>query len=137
MDLCPPAFMQAVLTDFLREGHFALHIKRMRRRYRERRSVLVEALRSSLGEEFEILGEQAGMHLVVAFPPGLQDKLVARAAADVELWTMPLSWCYAGKPARQGLVLGYGGTNVSEIRAGVRRLQEVIRGVQGGRSKAS
>lgn len=126
MDICPPAFLQAALTDFLREGHFALHIRRMRRRYRERRHALVEAIRTTLGEEYRILGDQAGMHLVVELPPGLHDREVAKAAAEVELWTMPLSWCYAGRGLRQGLVLGYGGNTVVEIRAGVRRLAEVI-----------
>ena len=130
MDICPPTFLQAVLTDFLREGHFALHIRRMRRRYRERRSALVDAIREMLGEEFEILGEQAGMHLVVSLPVGLNDRDVARAASERELWTMPLSWCYARPSKRQGLVLGYGGSNVTEIRAGVKRLSEVIRGLR-------
>ncbi len=136
MDICPPTFLQAVLTDFLREGHFALHIRRMRRRYRERRSALVDAVRTMLGAEFEILGEQAGMHLVVALPPGLKDRDVARAAALVELWTMPLSWCYAGRASRQGLVLGYGGSTVAEIRAGVRRLTEVIHSLRGSKTAA-
>ncbi|MEO8359346.1 MAG: PLP-dependent aminotransferase family protein [Vicinamibacteria bacterium] len=136
MDICPPSFTQAVLTDFLREGHFALHIRRMRRRYDERRSALVEAIESILGPEFKVLGEQAGMYLVLEFPPGLDDRTVARAAADAQLWTMPLSWCYAGRASRQGLVLGFGGTSVSEIRVGVRKLQEVIRNVRGSKGKS-
>ncbi len=136
MDISPPTFLQAVLADFLREGHFALHIRRMRRRYRERRSALVDAIREMLGEEFEILGEQAGMHLVVSLPPGLNDKDVARVAGDQELWTMPLSWCYARPAKRQGLVLGYGGSNVAEIRTGVRRLSEVIRRLRSGNPAA-
>lgn len=134
MDICPPAFMQAVLTDFLREGHFALHIRRMRRRYRERRTALVDAIRTTLGEEFRVVGEQAGMHLVVELPAGLSDRAVAKAAAEVELWTMPLSWCYAGRSRRQGLVLGYGGSTVPEIRAGVRRLNDVVRSLRRARS---
>src|SRR5262245_21584139 len=135
MDICPPVFMQAVLTDFLREGHFALHIRRMRRRYRERRSVLVEAIRAVLGDEFKVLGEQAGMHLVVELPGGLEDQALAKAAGDVELWTMPLSWCYEGRPLKQGLVLGYGGSTVPEIRAGVRRLGEVIASLRSRRAR--
>jgi GntR family transcriptional regulator/MocR family aminotransferase len=131
IDICPPAFLQAVLTDFLREGHFALHIRRMRRRYRERRTALVDAIRATLGEEFRVLGEQAGMHLVVELPPGLSDRVVAEAAAEAELWTMPLSWCYAGRSVKQGLVLGYGGSTVPEIRAGVRRLSDVVAALRG------
>jgi GntR family transcriptional regulator/MocR family aminotransferase len=136
MDICPPAFLQAVLTDFLREGHFALHIRRMRRRYRERRTALVEAVRNTLGEEFRVLGEQAGMHLVVELPKGLSDRAVAKGAAEADLWTMPLSWCYVGRSQKQGLVLGYGGSTVPEIRAGVRRLNEVIQSARSGRSRS-
>ena len=136
MDICPPAFLQAVAADFLREGHFALHIRRMRRRYRERRTALVESIGTMLGDEFKVLGEQAGMHLVLELPPGLSDQAVARAATAVELWTMPLSWCYAGRGARQGLVLGYGGPTVPEIRAGVRKLADVIKSVRAGKVRA-
>jgi GntR family transcriptional regulator/MocR family aminotransferase len=136
MDLCPPAFLQAVLTDFLREGHFALHIRRMRRRYRERRTALVEAVRTTLGEEFKVLGEQAGMHLVVELPSGISDRAVAKAAAEAELWTMPLSWCYTGKSLKQGLVLGYGGSTVPEIRAGIRRLADVIQSIRAAPTRA-
>ncbi|MBX7187909.1 MAG: PLP-dependent aminotransferase family protein [Vicinamibacteria bacterium] len=135
MDICPPAFLQAALTDFLREGHFALHIRRMRRRYRERRAALADGLRGALGEGFRIVGDQAGMHLVVELPKGLRDREIAKAAAEVELWAMPLSWCYAGRALKQGLVLGYGGNTAPEIRAGVRRLEEVIRSIRGGRTR--
>jgi GntR family transcriptional regulator/MocR family aminotransferase len=92
-------------------------------------------LKAVLGPEFGIVGEQAGMTLVVEFPRGLDDRAVARAATEAELWTMPLSWCYSGRPSRQGLVLGFGGTSVAEIRAGVRRLQEIIHSVRSSKGK--
>jgi GntR family transcriptional regulator/MocR family aminotransferase len=126
MDICPPVFLQAVLADFLREGHFALHIRRMRRRYRERRGALVEAVRADLGDAFRILGDQAGLHLVVELPRGLSDRAIADAAPAADLFVMPLSWCYLGRAEKQGLVLGYGATRVSEIRPAVRRLAGVI-----------
>ena len=51
MDIFPPALYQAVLTDFILEGHFARHLRRMRLLYRERRDALVEALGKELGAE--------------------------------------------------------------------------------------
>jgi hypothetical protein len=47
-------------------------------------------------------------------------------AARRGLWVMPLSSCYLGDPTRQGVVLGFGGTDVSDISSGVRCLRTVI-----------
>jgi GntR family transcriptional regulator/MocR family aminotransferase len=124
IDDFPPTLYQAVLTDFLAEGHFARHLRRMRQLYRERRGALVEALRSEPG--LQVLGEGAGMHLTAVLEEGTQDRRIAERAAAQGLWTMPLSVCYLGEPARSGLVLGYGGTGIPEIAAGVRRLAALL-----------
>ena len=50
MDIFPPALFQAALGDFIAAGHFARHLRRTRQLYRERRSVLAEALRKELGQ---------------------------------------------------------------------------------------
>ena len=63
-DIFPPTFAQAVAADFIREGHFARHLRRTRALYRERRRALVDAIRSQLGEQLEVRGDEAGMHLV-------------------------------------------------------------------------
>lgn len=126
-DIFPPTFAQAVLADFLREGHFARHVRRMRSLYRERRDALVEALAEELGDELEVLGAEAGLHLTTTLPRGVRDREVATRAAAEGLWTMPLSSCAIGRASRQGLVLGYGGTDLPGIRDGVRRLRTLLR----------
>jgi GntR family transcriptional regulator/MocR family aminotransferase len=126
MDIFPPSLHQAVLADFLREGHFARHLRRMRLLYQERRGALVAAMASELDGALEVVGEAAGMHLVAALSRGARDRRVAHAAARRGLWVMPLSSCYLGSAARQGLVLGYGGANAAEIREGVRTLRSVL-----------
>ncbi len=130
MDIFPPTLYQAVLADFLSEGHFARHLRRMRQLYRERRDALVAAIRGELGDELEVLDGQAGLHLVATLTAkmdGTDDLALSREAARQGLWAMPLSSCYTGEPVRRGLVLGYGGTDVSEIPGGVRRLRDVLR----------
>lgn len=126
IDDFPPTLYQAVLTDFLAEGHFARHLRRMRRLYQERRGALVEALRVELGEELQVRGEGAGMHLTAVLGEGSQDRRLSERAAQEGLWAMPLSACYLGEP-RAGLVLGYGGAGLPEIREGVRRLSRLLR----------
>jgi len=65
-------------------------------------------------------------HLAVTLKNRLRDLPIAEGAARQGLWTMPLSSCFLGKPSRQGLVLGYGGTSVAEIPAAVQRLRRVV-----------
>jgi GntR family transcriptional regulator/MocR family aminotransferase len=67
------------------------------------------------------------MFLTATLPRGWSDLEVARRAAERDLWTAPLSEAYAGRPARQGLVLGYGSTPAERIDEGVVRLRDVIR----------
>jgi GntR family transcriptional regulator/MocR family aminotransferase len=124
MDICPPLLDSAVLADFIADGHFARHLRRTSLLYRERRATLVEALRTSL-PQLEITGAEAGMHLVAIWQ-GCGDRSIAENAARAGLRVMPLSSCYAGKPQKRGLVLGYGGVAASEIAPAVRKLRAVV-----------
>jgi GntR family transcriptional regulator / MocR family aminotransferase len=125
-DVFSSTLYQAVMTDFIREGHFARHIRRMRMLYMERRSELVKAIRAQMGDGIEVVGDQAGMHLVVLLPAGADDVAVSRKAAQRGICAMPLSACYLKPPVRGGLILGYGGTNAGQIQDGVRKLKMSI-----------
>jgi GntR family transcriptional regulator/MocR family aminotransferase len=114
---------QTVLTDFIQEGHLARHIRRMRMLYMERRKTLVSALRTQFGDTLDILGADAGMHVVALLPPGVDDVTVSRSAASQGIAALPLSSCYVNPPERGGLVLGYGGATLHQIREGVRQLK--------------
>lgn len=126
MDICPSHLHQAVLAEFIREGHFSRHLRRMRLLYSERRSVLVEAIREQFGSSLNILGGEAGMHLVVMLPDGLRDHEIASRAARRNLWLWPLSPSYMGKNKRQGFILGFGNATSAEIPEAVRRLKSLM-----------
>jgi GntR family transcriptional regulator/MocR family aminotransferase len=126
VDLFPPTFHQAVLADFIAEGHFARHLRRMRLLYRERRTALVAALRAELGEGCEVLGDQAGLHLVLALPGVKKDREVAERAGALGLRAMPLSSTYLGRAGRQGLVLGYSAVPARQMREAVRVLARAL-----------
>lgn len=125
MDVSSPTFLQAVLADFIREGHFSRHIRRMRSVYAERRDALIESVGKELGATAEIVGAQAGMHLATILN-GVADREVAERAARQNLWLAPLSSFYAHKAARRGFVLGFGSTSVDEIPAAVRGLRTCL-----------
>jgi GntR family transcriptional regulator / MocR family aminotransferase len=126
MDLGPPSFYQEVLADFIGEGHFVRHIRRMRVLYGERRSALVESIYEELGSTVKILGGEAGMHLTVTLPQGKRDWEIAERAARQNLWIWPLSPSYLGRGARPGFILGFGSTAVVEIPRAVRKLRKLL-----------
>ena len=127
-DIFSATLYQAVLTDFIGEGHFARHIRRMRMLYMDRRRALVNAIQIQMGDMLEVIGAEAGMHLVALLPRGTDDVAVSRKAAQRGISAMPLSICYLKPPTRGGLILGYGGANAHQIHDGIRKLRMSVQG---------
>lgn len=126
IDISPATFPQAVLAEFIRQGHFARHLRRMRRLYRERRDALVEALSERLDPAVTIRGGGAGLHLVVELPRSVDEEQVVARAAAAQLWTMPLSFCRYRASGPPGLVLGFGGVEARDMRREVGRLADLL-----------
>ena len=130
LDLTPPYLQQAVLNDFMREGHYARHIRKMRALYHERRTALVESLEREFGGEMAIWGAQAGMHLVAELRSEdreWDDVALATEAAKRRLWLWPLSPAYIGEKKRQGFILGFGNVEAGEIPAAVKVMRSVVK----------
>src|SRR5215204_414516 len=118
---------QLVLADFIGEGHFARHVRRMRRLYAGRQQVLLEAARSELGGLLDVKASGAGMHLIGWLPEGVDDRAASRAASDRGVEVTPLS-AYCLEPQRRGaLRLGYTGYTPEEIWTAARRLAKALR----------
>jgi len=90
--------------------------------YRERQAVLRAALQAGFGEGCPVLGGQAGLHLVLGLPASVPDVALAEAAQEQGLAPRPLSAYYVGAMPGNGLVLGYGLTDVARIPELVERL---------------
>lgn len=119
---------QAVLADFIAEGHFERHLRRMRTQNETRRSALLNALDNYLADRVSVTGTNAGVHLAVWLrdtEPAQVDDLIHRAAAvDVGIYSInPL---FYQPPPRAGLLLGYASLNIREINEGIRRLAQVL-----------
>lgn len=132
-DIFPPTLYQEVLTEFISRGHYARHIRRTRLLYAERRNVLIDAIRGEFGNQLEIAGGEAGMHVVLMLPKGSRDEEISARAARRNLWLWPLSSTYVGKAPHPGLILGFAGTTATEIPAAVRRLKQVLTQTREGR----
>jgi len=125
MDLGPPTFHQEVLADFIEQGHFERHIRRMRVLYGKLRRVLVDWIRRELGGMVEVVGDEAGMHVTVFLKTGQRDVELAERAARQDLSLWPLSFSYLGEP-RQGFILGFCATTAQEIPVAVRKLRNLL-----------
>jgi GntR family transcriptional regulator/MocR family aminotransferase len=102
---------QMAMTDFIREGHFSRHIRRMRAVYAERRKALAAAIRARAAGVLEVIGDDAGMGLVALLPTGVDDVKVVTQARQMGIPVNALSECYMSPPERGGLMLGYGYLN--------------------------
>ena len=121
-----PIFEQAILADFIAEGHFARHLRRMRTLYEKRQHFLVAEAENHLPGLLKISRANSGMHLIGWLAEGFDELQVAEKAAENGLNVTPLSsYCVETKlPA--GIILGYTGFNEQEIKEGVRRLKEIL-----------
>jgi GntR family transcriptional regulator/MocR family aminotransferase len=126
MDICPNHSIQAVMAAFIREGHFARHLKRMRKLYHERREVLVHELEQQFGSSCEIVGAEAGMHLTLLLGDKLQDQEAAKKAVQQRIHLSALSLSHVGSVVRPGFVLGFGNTPTSQIAHAVRVLKKIV-----------
>jgi GntR family transcriptional regulator/MocR family aminotransferase len=120
-----PLIDQAILADFLVEGHFARHVRRMREIYAERLGVLMESARTHLAGLLAISGLEAGLQTAAWVADGIDAQAAARAAAERDVEVTPLAWYTRGRRPRvirQGLHLGFAAVDVPEIRRGVRDL---------------
>jgi len=117
-----PLLEQAVLCDFITEGHFGRHLRRMRQVYAERLSVLLECARQSLAGLLEISGVEAGLQTAGWLSNGIDGERAAAAAAKRNVEVTPLSRYSVGRMAREGLQLGFAAVDAKEIRRGVREL---------------
>jgi len=91
--------------------------------YLDRRKTLTNAIDSQMKDMLEVIGAEAGMHLVGLLPRGANDVAVSRMAAQRGISAIPLSACYLTLPTRSGLILGYGGANSHQIRDGISKLR--------------
>jgi len=121
-----PILEQLLLASFLGEGHFERHLRRMRVIYRERRRVLVETLQEQLAGRVEVLGAEAGMHVMVRLLVDLDEAELVAKAASLGVAVYPARPCYLGPSPWPALVIGYAGMSEEQIRKGVELLGRAI-----------
>lgn len=107
---------QIALAQFIKEGHYSAHIRRMRLLYARRRAFLVSLIEQHLGKEaLNSFNSNAGLHLILNLPDGTDDIAVARSANDRGVLVRPLSQYYMGAERRSGLLMGFASVPEEEM----------------------
>ncbi|MDF3926339.1 PLP-dependent aminotransferase family protein [Pseudomonas putida] len=102
-----PSITQALVAEFVAEGHFARHIQRMRRLYNERRALTIEALERSLPKGMQVERSPGGMHLVLRLPEDVSDTALAEQVLARGMSVQALSRWAASSQRQSGLLLSF------------------------------
>jgi GntR family transcriptional regulator/MocR family aminotransferase len=123
-----PTVVQLALAEFISGGHFERHIRRARARNATRRAVMVEAIGAHLGEGVEIVGANAGLHIMLRLHrvPMRKVRELRHRAEEQGVGVYSAAPFYLEPPAGGALLLGYASLTEAEIREGIRRLGSVF-----------
>jgi GntR family transcriptional regulator/MocR family aminotransferase len=122
----PNAAVQRAVAEFLRDGHYLRHLRRMKRLYAARRELLLRCLRESASDSLT-MEATAGLAVVTLLPKSASDVDVAVRALPFGLAPAPLSPWYKQSAPRQGLLLGVTNLDERRLASDCRRLADLAR----------
>ena len=122
----PAAAVQRAVAEFLREGHYIRHLRRMKQLYAARREALLRCLGEVASDSIK-LQATAGLAVAILLPKSASDVDIASRALEFGLAPRPMSaWCMK-TPRQQGLLLCVTNLNERRLPADCRRLLELAR----------
>ncbi|WP_029585461.1 PLP-dependent aminotransferase family protein [Bradyrhizobium sp. URHD0069] len=122
----PVTPVQRAVAEFIREGHYLRHLRRMKRLYAARREAVLRCLREVASDSMKVQAT-AGMAVVTLLPEFASDVDIALRALQFGLAPVPLSPWYMHSPAPQGLLLGVTNLDERRLAADCRRLVQLAR----------
>jgi GntR family transcriptional regulator/MocR family aminotransferase len=122
-----PTPVQDALAEFIDDGHFAAHIRKMTRIYRSRRDRLVQALAAAAGAHLAIEPPAGGVQMLAHLDPRRDDRAISDRLAAAGVTARPLSPHFTGAIGGQGLFLGFAAWNESEIDDAAATIGRVLR----------
>ena len=117
---------QKILEEFIKGGYFERYLNKMRKHYREKHDLLLQEL-EPFREQFEISGENAGLHVLLKSKRKLTESALLAASEQEEIKVYGLSGALVDSKdseERSTVILGYGGLSLDEIKLGIERLKK-------------
>lgn len=119
-----PIIQQAVWL-FMKQGHFARHVRRMRRVYHVRHKTLIDAIREQFGDRARVIGDCSGMHLLLDVPGIATARLMELAELrGCRVYSPTKHWDTAGDCPPSYVMMGFAGLTEQQLKNGVERLKK-------------
>lgn len=118
---------QRTLAKFMEQGHWDRHVRRMRTIYKKKHDTLLRAVEQHFGSRAVVVGQGAGLHVVLQLSGNAPDEAEIVARAQLKgIRLFPFSGFYfTGKPDSMTLLLGFGGMPAGEIEPGIALLSQI------------
>ncbi|WP_299946687.1 PLP-dependent aminotransferase family protein [uncultured Microbulbifer sp.] len=120
-----PLLSQAVVSDFIAEGHFVRHLRRMCINYREKWNNFCQLIRKDLEPQAKLIVNSAGMHVVIA-TSNMDDIDLSKKLSLQGFGSTPLSFFSPTKVLKSGLVLGFANTSSEDRKSCVKTLKNLL-----------
>ena len=132
MDRQPPTLHQTVAAEFMRQGFFVGHLRRMRLMYREQRDALAAEL-TRRGVRLDVPDQ--GMHVIAHLGDGVSDVALMDVARQHGIAVRAISRWYRRTPRRSALMLGFTGFPREALVAAAKHLAGIIDRAPGGTTR--
>jgi GntR family transcriptional regulator/MocR family aminotransferase len=120
--------VQMALATFIRDGHLARYVRRMRGIYAERREAVMEGLSVQLAEWVRPIPSEAGLHVAAHFLRKREANAILRAAAIHTPGAVSISNYAMSRDVEPGIVMGYGVIDAGEIGPAMAKLRKALSG---------
>jgi GntR family transcriptional regulator/MocR family aminotransferase len=119
------------MTAFIEQGHWYRHIRRMRNTYRRKHQTLIELIYTHFGNQADITGHSAGLHIQITIKTRLNSKALLKLAADkgVRIYDFQEMWMHPTKTNFPTIYLGFGGISEVDMEKGILLLKEAWAGI--------
>ncbi|WP_444903043.1 PLP-dependent aminotransferase family protein [Microbulbifer sp. CnH-101-E] len=117
---------QAVIADFIAEGHFVRHVRKMQKHYRDKWKHFCELITSKLEPNVKLIRSSASMYVVIS-TPGFNDIKLAQKLNQNGYGSSALSLSYANQPAKSGLIIGCVNTTQTQREQFVEHLKNLLK----------
>ena len=130
----PPFLEQAILCDFITEGHFGRHIRRMREMYSSRLGVMVQDAREKLSGLMDLSPVHTGLQAIGWLADGIDDAEACRLAAVNGIDSVALSTLTLNRSMPPAMLLGVASADDRAIHNGIEGLATVLRSLRKGKA---
>jgi GntR family transcriptional regulator/MocR family aminotransferase len=127
VDRGAPTLTQAAVADFINEGHFERHLRRLRKVYGQRRKTLIQFIEKTMPGVVHYSNANAGLHVMLYLPVSYREEDVILKSVEAGVRVYPGAPYHLQRPAPPSILLGFSGLSKAEIEEGVTRLGTVIR----------